>query len=84
MNIFTNSNRQDAHRVNIKKKMTKGEFLNNTRSINSGSSFPKEFMEDLYDRIVNDEIKMETEGKGKFFSVFGSFLSSMEQRRQER
>mmetsp|Transcript_5120 Transcript_5120/g.7216 ORF Transcript_5120/g.7216 Transcript_5120/m.7216 type:complete len:938 (+) Transcript_5120:3-2816(+) len=51
----------DAHSVNIKKKMTKAEFLNNTRSNNG--SFPKEFLEDLYDRIVNDEIKMETEGK---------------------
>jgi hypothetical protein len=52
----------DAHNPNIKKKMSKQEFLSNNRGINSGEDVPAEFMETLYDKIVNDEIKMETEG----------------------
>jgi len=43
--------------------MTKMEFLNNTKTINNGSPLAKDFMENLYDKIVADEIKMETEGK---------------------
>lgn len=53
----------DAHSAHIKKKMTKAEFLNNTKFINNGGPLPKEYMEALYDKIVNDEIKMESDGK---------------------
>jgi Sec7-like guanine-nucleotide exchange factor len=53
----------DAHSPQIKKKMTKAEFLNNTKFINNGGPLPRDYMENLYEKIVADEIKMETEGK---------------------
>eukprot|EP01114_Cavostelium_apophysatum_P015711 TRINITY_DN4342_c0_g1_i2.p1 TRINITY_DN4342_c0_g1~~TRINITY_DN4342_c0_g1_i2.p1 ORF type:complete len:644 (-),score=193.46 TRINITY_DN4342_c0_g1_i2:16-1947(-) len=74
-NIFANSDtvyllafatimlNTDAHSPQIKKKMTKAEFINNTKTINNGTALPREFMEVLYDKIIYDEIKMETEGK---------------------
>ncbi|KAN0023237.1 hypothetical protein ACTFIU_011404 [Dictyostelium citrinum] len=52
----------DAHNPNIKKKMTKAEFLRNNSGINSGDDLPPDFMENLYDKIVTNEIKMERDG----------------------
>ena len=54
----------DAHNPAIKKqnKMTKAQFVGNNRGINGGSDLPPEFLQDLYDRIVEDEIKMDDDG----------------------
>lgn len=48
----------DAHNPQIKKKMTVKEFIHNNRGINDKQDFPPAFLEDLYNRIVFDEIKM--------------------------
>eukprot|EP01133_Synstelium_polycarpum_P020003 gene20003-23968_t len=53
----------DAHNPNIKKKMTKAEFIRNNGGINNGDDLPPDFMESLYDRIVTNEIKMERDGQ---------------------
>lgn len=42
----------------VKKKMSKEAFLKNNRGINDGQDLPESFMSALYDRIVNNEIKM--------------------------
>ncbi|KYR02337.1 ankyrin repeat-containing protein [Tieghemostelium lacteum] len=55
----------DAHNPNIKKKMTKAEFIKNNGGINNGDDLPIEFMESLYDRIVTNEIQMERDGQSK-------------------
>jgi brefeldin A-inhibited guanine nucleotide-exchange protein len=34
------------------------DFLRNNRGINDGGDLPQDFMEAVYDRIVNNEIKM--------------------------
>eukprot|EP01094_Clydonella_sp_ATCC50884_P021102 TRINITY_DN4557_c0_g1_i1.p1 TRINITY_DN4557_c0_g1~~TRINITY_DN4557_c0_g1_i1.p1 ORF type:complete len:923 (+),score=331.36 TRINITY_DN4557_c0_g1_i1:136-2904(+) len=54
----------DAHNPAIKKanKMTKRQFVGNNRGINGGANLPQEFLEDLYDRINEDEIKMDDDG----------------------
>ncbi|EGC32816.1 hypothetical protein DICPUDRAFT_8073, partial [Dictyostelium purpureum] len=52
----------DAHNPNIKKKMTKQEFLRNNSGINNGDDLPADFMESVYDKIVTNEIKMERDG----------------------
>lgn len=44
----------DAHNPIIKKKMTKSEFI----AQHEGESIPPQFIENLYDRIVNDSIKL--------------------------
>lgn len=49
----------DIHSSQIKKKMTKPEFMNSTKTINNGGALPKVWMSNLYDKVVNDEIKME-------------------------
>eukprot|EP00741_Cyanophora_paradoxa_P005196 tig00000852_g5036.t1 len=51
----------DAHNPQIQKKMTKAEFVRNNRGINDSGDLPQEFLEELYDRIVKNEIKMKDE-----------------------
>lgn len=53
----------DSHNPNIPadRKMTKSQFVYNNRGINNGANLPQEFLEELYDKIVNKEIKMEYE-----------------------
>ena len=40
------------------------DFLRNNRGINDGGDLPIEFMEDIYERIVNNEIKMKVRACG--------------------
>lgn len=49
--------------VAIKKenKMTKEQFVRNNRGINNGKNLPQEYLEALYDGIVNNEITMDHE-----------------------
>ncbi|KAL0579530.1 guanine nucleotide exchange protein for ADP-robosylation factor [Marasmius crinis-equi] len=51
----------DAHNPQIKKRMTKPDFLKNNRGINDGADLPEEFLSEIYDDIVNNEIKMKDE-----------------------
>lgn len=48
----------DAHSANVKKKMTKQEWLKNNRGLNAGKDLPEDFLLDLYQRITTDEMKM--------------------------
>jgi brefeldin A-inhibited guanine nucleotide-exchange protein len=55
----------DAHNPMVKVKMSKSDFMRNNRGINDGGDLPTDFMEAIYDRIVNNEIKMKDEpGEG--------------------
>ena len=47
----------DLHNIYVKKKMTSAEFVNNNRDINQGKNLPLAFLQDLYQRILEDEIK---------------------------
>ncbi|WVR06225.1 hypothetical protein IAU60_003255 [Kwoniella sp. DSM 27419] len=52
----------DAHNPNFKqKRMTKAEFVKNNRGINDGKDLPQEYLEETYDEIQNNEIKMKDE-----------------------
>lgn len=51
----------DAHNPQIKKRMTKPDFIRNTRGINNGESLPDAFLSLIYDDIVNNEIRMKDE-----------------------
>lgn len=50
----------DAHNPAIKKqnRMTRQQFVGNNRGCNDGEDFPREYLEYIYDRIVQEEIKM--------------------------
>ena len=53
----------DAHNPAIKKqdKMTKQQFVNNNRGINDGGDIDRAYLERVYDGIVAEGIKMDTE-----------------------
>lgn len=48
----------DAHNPQVKNKMTKEGFIRNNRGIDDGQDLPSVVLEELYDRIVNNEIKL--------------------------
>lgn len=50
----------DAHNSQVRDKMTKAQWLRQNQGINNGEDLPKDFLESLYDKIVTDEIKMES------------------------
>lgn len=47
----------DLHNPSVKKKMSKEQFVNQNRGVNDGENFPRDFLEDLYDVIEEDELK---------------------------
>jgi brefeldin A-inhibited guanine nucleotide-exchange protein len=51
----------DAHNPQIKKRMTKEEFVRNNRGINDGADLPEELLSSIYDEISGNEIKMKDE-----------------------
>jgi len=52
----------DAHNPQVKKKMTRVQFIENCRAL-LRKSFPQEYLSDLYDKIVEEEIRMHEDGK---------------------
>jgi len=52
----------DAHNAQVKKKMTKAQFIHNCRGINEGENLLEEYLTDIYDRIILDEIRMMEDG----------------------
>ncbi|PIN14780.1 Guanine nucleotide exchange factor [Handroanthus impetiginosus] len=51
----------DAHNSMVKDKMTKADFIRNNRGIDDGKDLPVDYLGTLYDQIVKNEIKMNTE-----------------------
>lgn len=52
----------DSHNPAIKNKMTKKAFVANNTGIRGKDDIPATYLEMLYDRIVQNEIKMEADG----------------------
>lgn len=51
----------DAHNPQVKKRMTKADFIKNNRGINDSADLPEEFLSAIYDEIVSNEIRMKDE-----------------------
>ncbi|CAE6158068.1 unnamed protein product [Arabidopsis arenosa] len=51
----------DAHNNMVKDKMTKADFVRNNRGIDDGKDLPEEYLGSLYDRVVKEEIKMNSD-----------------------
>lgn len=51
----------DAHNNMVKDKMTKADFIRNNRGIDDGKDLPDEYLGALYDQIVRNEIKMNSD-----------------------
>ncbi|CAL0301460.1 unnamed protein product [Lupinus luteus] len=47
----------DHHNVQVKKKMTEGDFIRNNRRINGGNDLPQEFLSEIYHSICKNEIR---------------------------
>jgi hypothetical protein len=48
----------DQHSPNVKEKMTVDQFCGNNRGIDDGSDLPKSYLEGVYNRIREDEIRL--------------------------
>ena len=44
--------------VQVKKKMTKSEYIKMNRGINDQKDLPREYLEAIYDEIASNEIRM--------------------------
>jgi brefeldin A-inhibited guanine nucleotide-exchange protein len=51
----------DAHNPQVKKRMTKADFVKNNRGINDNADLPEDFLSDIFDNIVHNEIRMKDE-----------------------
>lgn len=51
----------DLHNPQIKRRMTKAEFIKNNRGINDNADLPDEFLEGMYDEIQVNELQMKDE-----------------------
>ena len=51
----------DAHNPQVKHRMTKTDFVKNNRGINDNADLPEEFLSNIFDDIVNNEIRMKDE-----------------------
>lgn len=53
----------DAHNPQVKNKMSREDFIKNNRGIDDGEDLDQEFLKDLYDQIVMNEIKMRSDAR---------------------
>jgi brefeldin A-inhibited guanine nucleotide-exchange protein len=51
----------DAYNPQVKKRMTKADFIKNNRGINDGSDLPEELLSGIFDDIHAKEIRMKDE-----------------------
>lgn len=51
----------DAHNPQVKKRMTKPDFIKNNRGINDNTDLPEELLSEIFDEIVTNEIRMKDE-----------------------
>ncbi|KAI0293708.1 hypothetical protein B0F90DRAFT_1897159, partial [Multifurca ochricompacta] len=51
----------DAHNPQVKHRMTKNDFIKNNRGVNDSADLPEEFLSNIYDDIVSNEIRMKDE-----------------------
>lgn len=55
----------DAHNPQVKRRMTKPDFIRNVRGINDGGDLPEDFLSVIFDDIVSNEIRMKDEIEAK-------------------
>ncbi|EIN10767.1 Sec7-domain-containing protein [Punctularia strigosozonata HHB-11173 SS5] len=51
----------DQHNPQVKKRMTKADFIKNNRGINDGVDLPEEYLSLVFDEIASNEIRMKDE-----------------------
>ena len=51
----------DAHNPQVKRRMTKTDFVRNLRGINDNADLPEDLLSEIYDNIHSNEIRMKDE-----------------------
>ncbi|KAJ7744471.1 Sec7-domain-containing protein [Mycena maculata] len=51
----------DHYNPQVKRRMTKSDFIKNNRGINDGVDLPEQFLSDIFDEIDSNEIRMKDE-----------------------
>jgi brefeldin A-inhibited guanine nucleotide-exchange protein len=51
----------DLHNPQVKKRMSKPDFIKNNRGINDNADLPEQLLLDIYDEIDSNEIRMKDE-----------------------
>ena len=51
----------DAHNPQVKKRMTRQDFIKNNRGINDDADLPEEILSAIFDEIQTNEIRMKDE-----------------------
>ncbi|KAK7061698.1 protein transport protein sec71 [Favolaschia claudopus] len=51
----------DHYNPQVKRRMTKIDFIKNNRGINDNADLPEQFLSDIYDEIASNEIRMKDE-----------------------
>ncbi|ORZ34870.1 hypothetical protein BCR44DRAFT_1500063 [Catenaria anguillulae PL171] len=78
----------DLHNPQVKKRMTKDDFVRNNRGINDGKDLPVEFLHGMFDEIVAHEIKLKDDplaaaaAKAAVASTAGAVSVSRKARRE--
>jgi ankyrin repeat protein len=72
----------DAHSSNVKKetKMTKQEFIKHVHNAEAAKDIPGQFLEDIYQRIVEEEIKMHEEGSASAAAAHAAVINNAEKK----
>ncbi|XP_010503238.1 PREDICTED: brefeldin A-inhibited guanine nucleotide-exchange protein 4-like isoform X2 [Camelina sativa] len=60
-NAHNNMVKDKIHRNGMVMQMTKADFICNNRGIDDGKDLPEEYLGSLYDRVVKEEIKMNSD-----------------------
>ncbi|KAJ3788433.1 sec7 guanine nucleotide exchange factor [Lentinula aff. detonsa] len=66
----------DAHNPQVKKRMTKQDFIKNNRGINDGADLPEDLLSSIFDEITNNEIKMKDEVEAITVSATGPGIAN--------
>ncbi|KAJ3975507.1 hypothetical protein EV361DRAFT_1024791 [Lentinula raphanica] len=66
----------DAHNPQVKKRMSKQDFIKNNRGINDGADLPEDLLSSIFDEITNNEIKMKDEVEAMAVSATGPGIAN--------
>ncbi|KAF7301642.1 Guanine nucleotide exchange factor [Mycena indigotica] len=65
----------DHYNPQVKRRMTKTDFIKNNRGINDGVDLPEEFLSDIFDDIDSNEIRMKDEIEASVSATSGPGLA---------
>ncbi|CAD5111922.1 DgyrCDS1182 [Dimorphilus gyrociliatus] len=71
----------DLHSSQIKRKMTKEDYIRMNRGINDNKDLPEEYLSKIYDEIRSSEIKMKASSKATNRPIGSSQIASAKQRK---